>query len=289
MKFLLGSDPELMLMDTTSNQLRSAIPLIRGTKDHPQMVENGQVIHDNVNIEFGITPAATVEEWVERHRSVLLQMRAMLPPDIKMVVIASADFPASELEHPSAREFACDPDFDPYEMEMNFIEPGAADGTLRSCGGHIHIGHGDIAGEIQNVADVSKTMDVFLGLTSMVIDKDPSSARRRQLYGKAGAHRPKPYGVEYRAIGNFWVASPALTRLVYLLTRDGLEAWKNGHLKGIKWDAIRNIINNNDVNGASRAVNGFVRKLISNETSDALDLAIAAPLATDIEKEWNLV
>lgn len=51
--------------------------------------------------------------------------------------------------------------------------------------------------------DVVKAMDLFLGVPSVLMDE---GEERKQLYGKAGAHRPKPYGVEYRTLSNFWIA-----------------------------------------------------------------------------------
>jgi hypothetical protein len=54
------------------------------------------------------------------------------------------------------------------------------------------------------------------------------TALRRELYGKAGAFRPKPYGVEYRVLSNRWLNSEALIRWVYNqsqlgMARRGLE------------------------------------------------------------------
>jgi hypothetical protein len=50
-------------------------------------------------------------------------------------------------------------------------------------------------------------MDVYLALPSLFIDTDTF---RRTLYGKAGAHRLKQYGInavgaEYRTLGPWWV------------------------------------------------------------------------------------
>jgi len=47
-------------------------------------------------------------------------------------------------------------------------------------------------------------MDLYLGVPSVLMDK---GELRKQLYGKAGAYRMKPYGVEYRTLSNFWIFS----------------------------------------------------------------------------------
>jgi hypothetical protein len=56
---------------------------------------------------------------------------------------------------------------------------------------------------------------MFLGLWSVINDPD---TRRRQLYGKAGAIRFKPYGIEYRTLSNFWLADPKLIEKVWDMT-----------------------------------------------------------------------
>lgn len=286
MKFLLGSDPELMLINVDTNQLVSAIPFIDGKKDAPTKIPDGAVIHDNVNLEFGIDPADDEDSWVEKTGNVLQFISKMLPANLKMVVNACADFPQSELEHPEAREFACDPDFDPYSLDINYIAEDASGGTLRSCGGHVHIGSDIVAKNAESKIETAKVMDIFLGLPSLIVDKDPSSHRRRTLYGKAGAHRPKPYGVEYRSIGNFWIENPEYTRLVYKLVRDGLAAWEAGHLNAINWDRIRSAINSNDVKAARGAIEGLIKPLSGKDTSKLLDSCIKMK-RSDIYSGWG--
>ncbi|MCW8826503.1 MAG: hypothetical protein OQK78_08770, partial [Gammaproteobacteria bacterium] len=53
---------------------------------------------------------------------------------------------------------------------------------------------------------VVKAMDLYLGVPSVLIDPDND---RRELYGKAGAYRNKPYGLEYRTLSNFWIHTEA--------------------------------------------------------------------------------
>lgn len=287
MDFTLGSDPELMLFDKSTSTLRSAIPLLKGTKTAPVKIPGGVVIHDNVNAEFGITPAKTEDDWVDTTGVVLRCISQMLPRDVELRAIASADYPTEELLLPEAREFACDPDFDPYVYEINFVPDTAADETLRSCGGHIHIGADMVASSIDNQGDTAKAMDVFLGIPSLLLDKDPSSHRRRELYGKAGAHRPKTYGVEYRALGNFWVSHPKLARLMHRLTRDGLAAWENGHLEAIQWGLVRKTINNNLLDKAEKAIKGLIAPLLQQDSRELLATCLEMPQA-NLYDAWGL-
>lgn len=285
MDFLLGSDPELMLTDEDGN-LKSAIGIIDGTKEAPLPLNEGAAQYDNVNAEFNITPASSEDEWVERHRNVMSQLNSIVG-NLRLLVRASADFPRSELEHPFAKRFACDPDFNPYTMSVNIMTADASEGTLRSCGGHIHIGNNIIADDFDIQVDTVKVMDIFLGIPSLLLDKDPTSQRRRILYGKAGAHRPKPYGIEYRALGNFWLSHPVLTRLMYRLVRDGLDAYMAGHTSSINENAVRKTIDNGRIDRAEKAVKGLIVPLMREDTRELFISALELP-HSDIYTTWEL-
>ena len=89
-------------------------------------------------------------------------------------------------------------------------------------------------------------MDLFLGCPSIILDKDN---KRRELYGKAGAYRNKPYGVEYRTLSNFWLTSSKLMQWVYKRTAFALN-WvaDNSKNDAVEWDiytatAIQECIN----------------------------------------------
>lgn len=266
--FTLGSDPEVMLQ--RDGKLISAIRIISGTKYAPIQIKDGMVQHDNVNAEFGINPAETETQWVDRHRSVLSQLDTMVGADVRLLVRASDYFPESELDCEEAREFACDPDFNAYTCEMNYIDDEAGCATLRSCGGHIHLGVDGLGEDIDAQISAVKTMDIFLGIPSLLLDKDTTSHRRRELYGKAGAHRPKLYGVEYRSLGNFWVSHPKLTRLMWRLTRDSLKALSDGHLDEINGKAIRTTIDKALIDKAESAMKNLVIPLLRKDTRKLL-------------------
>lgn len=292
-KFVIGCDPELMIVDSKKN-LKSCIPLIKGSKHSPQKINKGAVLSDNVNFEFNTDPAETVDKFVETISTVLQQSVDLIGKGYDFIVRASADFPESELQDIRAREFGCEPDYNAWTMEENVIDSSAASENLRSAGGHIHIGATkytkflyDDMGKVRMI----KAMDAIPGIISILIDKDPTSALRRSLYGKAGSHRPKQYGVEYRAIGNFWVQSPVLVRLVYELTSvavDLVDAKKDAALiKKIGENNIINTINNSDMEMAESIYNKHLKSILGSDLVG--DIEKARSTNHDLYKEWGLI
>jgi len=199
---LIGCDPEAFVKDKTTGKIASAIGLIPGSKDNPHKITDlGHAIQtDNVMVEFCVPPTLDPKELYGSIQLCLGVINGMLPENLETVVVASADLDKKYLRNKQAKTFGCDPDYNVYTMEANIAPP--SDGTLRSAGGHIHIGY-----ENPNFSDnmkIVRAMDLFLGIPSILLDKD---TRRKQMYGKAGAYREKPYGVEYRVLSNFWIAS----------------------------------------------------------------------------------
>jgi hypothetical protein len=76
---------------------------------------------------------------------------------------------------------------------------------------------------------------------------------RKQLYGKAGAFRPKPYGAEYRVLSNFWVFDTKLTGWVY----DQLPRILLHGADPLDGKTIQACINNNDAKLAAKLVDKY--------------------------------
>lgn len=291
--FKIGCDPELMLVDS-SNKLKSCIPIVDGSKEAPKKVTKGAVLADNVSFEFNVDPATSAEEFVKNIKTVLIASTKLIQKhNVKFVVRASANFPASELKDPAAQKFGCEPDFDAWTVSQNFIDDSAASKSFRSAGGHIHIGSSkgsefllDFEGKIRMV----KCMDALVGIPSILIDKDSTSPARRELYGKAGCHRPKDYGVEYRALGNFWVRSPALTKLMYDLTNFAVqfcsEKKDDGLIKAIGSENIINTINKSNVKMAKEIYQEFLRPLYTEDINKQIENAIKDD--SDFYSSWGL-
>ena len=287
--YVAGADPELMLC-SPEGKLISAIPLIPGTKEEPTKVKCGAIQHDNVMAEFNVDPAASSEEFEHNTREVLRELIKFVAPN-RLLVRASANYPVDALSSEEAQIFGCDPDFDSWTLMMNEFDSTKASGRFRSAGGHFHIGYKDSTKEMLSdpygKIEVVKMLDIFQGVPSVLLDADPTAPKRRSLYGKAGAHRPKDYGVEYRALGNFWVRSPALLHLMYELANVAVELTLQGEsgrvIEAAGEKKVQKAINRSDKGGAGQIVDTVLRKylpphlqsLISNLAGHNADLYTA--------------
>jgi len=274
--FVAGADPELMLV-SPQGELVSAIGLVPGTKEKPAKVAGGGIQRDNVMAEFNVDPAATSEEFIHNIRTVLGELARVVAPNL-LTVRASASFPEQALDNDEARVFGCDPDFDSWTLSMNEIDGTAALASFRSAGGHFHVGKKEAVAEMLDdpygKVEVVKMLDVFLGIPSVILDPDPTSKARRALYGRAGAHRPKDYGVEYRALGNFWLRSPELVDLIYHLADRAvalcLEGESHKIVEAIGANRIQEIINTSN----KRKARNTIRRVLAHYLDDATTQAI---------------
>lgn len=245
MQVKLGCDPEAFLQ-TVTGQLKSSIGLIGGSKDCPLPIEalgDGYAVQeDNVAIEFNIPAAEGRSQFVSSIQATLEYLKHDVGQRYGLTFSqeSAASFPEEELQDPRALVFGCDPDFNAWTKDVN-PKPSAEDKTLRSCGGHVHIGYDK---KKATPIKVIRMMDLFCGVPSVLMDKGDL---RKQLYGKAGAFRDKSYGVEYRTLSNFWIFHPRLTEWVWDNTNRALSVAESSFaIKKADADAIQSCINNND-------------------------------------------
>lgn len=297
----IGTDPEFFLKQ--GEKYMSAIPHIKGSKHEPAKLPSGGTIQrDNVAVEFATVPAKDKGDFVHQIRESMKDALLMIPKDHILAVEPSAEFDEDQLDHPEAQEFGCDPDYNAWTVEMN-EKPWCGSSGFRSCGAHIHVGglnddgtpiEGlefllDFKGKIAMV----KGMDLFHGTVSATLDNSEAAIRRRELYGKAGSHRPTEYGVEYRVLSNYWMKTPTLVMLMDSMTRDVAELVGSGNLEAILAEVgeheLQNIINDGDVEAAQKIVNEYVKPHMSEESLDLLEMAIEAlPEAQDLKIAWGI-
>ena len=205
----IGHDAEVFV--SKHGTIADAIGLLGGTKESPLQVQQGALQEDNVLAELNIHPAGTADEFVDNTNVVMEVLKDMLPSGYDVVIQSSHHYEKEYLmgAHDQAMEFGCDPDYNCWTLEENDTSSPLT--TLRTAGGHVHIGFPDDVTLLEQVK-VMRMCDYLLGLPSVLLDTD---TERRNLYGSAGAYRPKPYGAEYRVLSNFWLKDECLMRWVH--------------------------------------------------------------------------
>lgn len=247
---LIGADPEFFVQESSvSDKIISVIGKLGGTKEKPLPVPKGGLQEDNVLAEININPAANVDEFIGNITTVRAELDSRLSPH-NSVVKTCHIFTNEELaEDYRALEMGCSPDYNCWTVDIN--DSPDPYNNLRTAGGHVHFGYENPTGD-KSLA-IARMADFYLGLPSILLDDD---GLRREMYGQAGACRPKAYGVEYRTLSNFWLKEERLIRWVYdqavrcVKEVDRLE----NLLSRCDSDLLQHTINTSNVEGAKALV-----------------------------------
>jgi hypothetical protein len=242
----IGADPEVFVQDKQGN-IVSAIGIVPGTKDKPFATKHGFIQRDNVLAEFNIDPADTPRGFTRNVINVLEDLEKLLNKEgLHYKILSSHVMKDVYLSHHEARRFGCEPDYNVWALDaIHQVNSGMA-GKLRTAGGHVHIGFSEKV-NIDCILATVKACDLFLGLPSVVMDKDK---KRRTLYGQAGHFRPKTYGVEYRTLSNFWLKSEEYMQWVYHSARKAYRLRYEYNLTESQFKTIENTINSGDADTA---------------------------------------
>jgi hypothetical protein len=227
MDIIIGCDPEVFVRNNRGYIPARVVAPNLGDKDNPTDFgddTNGQI--DGMALEFGITPTADPNVFVRRVQKALQHFDALatnMDASLAIVPVATFDFTQTWQVKPEDLELGCSPDFNAYSGRRNVIPKDVPTG-FRTAAGHIHIGWTSnqdpfSPGHLADCRDVIKQLDaMFMGtyLHPHVIME--LEIQRRRLYGKAGAFRPKSYGVEYRVPSNNWLKSAEAVYRAHQLT-----------------------------------------------------------------------
>jgi hypothetical protein len=220
---------------------------VPGTKKKPYRLKTGLIQKDNVALELNTVPATDVLSWERNFLELYGEADRLMNKRGFTIVNPVASFIFSEealKQDPDTLVFGCDRDYDAFEPTnpCKVIVPAEMSG-LRTFGGHVHIGHPNA---INYPELVCLACDLYLGLPSILFDQD---TLRRKLYGKASRYRPKPYGIEYRTLSNFWTKNTHFIKWVYRMAEMAAEnPFSIFELEGIvEFSKVVSAINNNDV------------------------------------------
>jgi hypothetical protein len=235
----LGCDPEFFL--ASKGELLGSEEVI--PKDGLKGNEGGGITRDGIQAEMQVSPFSCRQSGGYYITNLFQSLRGFLTKDAKKDYELDwnvlHEVPEKKLQALSkeSRVLGCAP-------SLNLYDPEAAPGVdgevypYRSAGGHIHIG---LVGGPPWSDEAKKTlialMDILVGNTAVLIDRDEGNIERRKVYGRAGEYRLPKHGVEYRSLSNFWLRHFTIFHLVFGLTRMAYSAVLKEYFSKAKQDS----------------------------------------------------
>lgn len=226
------------------------------------------VVRDGVQAELHPRPFACRASLAGELAAAFKTLRTHLASVNQMGISLASVVEVSKQELDSlseqSRVLGCQPSLNAYETASISVEPGC---QTRSAGGHIHIGLEDCKELFSIRTRLVPLLDVLLGNTAVLFDRDPQAAERRKLYGRAGEYRLPRYGVEYRTLSNFWLQAYPLMSLVMGLARLSTNVLASSVIgryqydtlkntsKLVTWDAESALLARVDLDAVQRAIN----------------------------------
>lgn len=243
-----GCDPEFFLMNAGNHHIVPSVGVFDGTKDEPYREEEWPTgfttQEDNVMLEISVQPTYDVQSAVHVLKTAMLQTKTLARhKGYKLNFKEHHAFRPEQLESPQAKQIGCEVDFDAYTGGKARNDLPKL-GTGRSAGGHIHLG-----GTFNCPPFVAAMFaDLFI-LCSSTSFLQRDTTPRQQWYGQPGIYRDKPYGIEYRTPGNWWLESDMKRKQVIMssfnllnfLTKTPADRL-NEIFKSVAWTDVRNII-----------------------------------------------
>lgn len=255
-----GSDPELFVVSKDNEMVPSQAVL---DKDTVMVKKDGFQIELNPNSHSCRQSSATYINYALQEAHRLAQAKGY-KLSFKVGHIVSDDV-WSKVSM-MLKRFGCNPTVNAHEK--NFKRVTGLRERFRAGGGHIHLGF-----TLKATSDVNKLvtlMDIMVGNTFVLLDRDPDNARRRKNYGRAGEYRLKSYGLEYRVLSNFWMKKYVLWSTATGLLRQAIEVFNmpklaDDLLSRVDIKKVRDAINNNDKDLAMENFMAFRQFILDNK------------------------
>ena len=202
-------------------------------------ISSSKCTMDGVQAELNPTPQTCRQSAGSEFRRLFQGMQSRLS-DRKVNITFKSLVELSEQDmqelSDEAKRFGCAPSIQLYTGKPSKITVDPAKYRKRSAGGHIHFGssmseydrHRPILEFTHAKPRLAvRILDIVLGNTMVMIDRDEGQVERRKVYGKAGEYRLPPHGLEYRTLSNFWLRNYQLMSMVYSWGRFGINIGAN--------------------------------------------------------------
>lgn len=259
----MGCDPELFI--NLNNKVIGSEKVL--VKD--KVKTNGdKITKDGVQVEFNPQPQ-TCRAYLGNHIKLsfidLVKMLQEKGMEINFNQVVTVSKKEMDSLSDKAREFGCAPSNNFYTGSVSVIGKDPKVYKKRSAGGHIHLGtsynidcdkEDFIVDELVLKPErIIPILDIIVGNTCVLLDRDKGNVERRKTYGRAGEYRvPDKARIEYRTLSNFWLRDYKLMSLVmglaryaYSIVRSDLDSIL---IKKVNMKDIQYAINKNSFNSA---------------------------------------
>lgn len=276
--FNLGCDPEFFFKRKQGNIVGAETVLPK----NGLRTDYGNIIIDGVQAE--LNPVAnTCRDLVANNiRTCFLSLNnALRGSDITCDFNRTIEISAIDLKAlaESSQTFGCAPSQSIYKDKIDIKAVNASEYRIRAAGGHIHLGHCDNPPlKKALVKDCKRTvamLDIIVGNTSVLVDRDAGNVERRKLYGRAGEYRLPAHGLEYRTLSNYWLMCKPLMSFAFgmarfagsLMADKDCDVYFDAFASKVKKSKIHKAINNNDFELAQENFNN-IETLITTLAAD---------------------
>lgn len=304
-----GADPEIFVVTgKTKKSLLPAFEFLPGKKKAVSVAGYGgpsSCYFDGFAAEFQIPSGGChsfVIDYIRTGLQGIHKAAKKRDPVAELTIQGSFAIPKKLLDDSEDDHvgLGCQPSLNAYD-DLPELPNDGRQLPIRFAGGHIHFGMARLTKE--RALSYVKGCDLLAGIGGVAIFADVDGPARRQFYGRAGEYRLPVHGLEYRVLSNAWLCHPSVTHLMFNLARVGLKVGGGGYAEklGLSTDQIRGIINNCDVRGARKWLNGnigLLEKLLTNDgcrsKKDTLKAIVNGGVGDvikdfhDVGKNWKL-
>lgn len=255
----LGCDPEFFF--TKKGKVIGSEKILTKKDNAVHAPGIGKIICDGVQAEINCN-SNVCRQILRSHLSTTfgaLYRELEKHPDVKVHFGTTVKVTKRHLNSLSdkSKNFGCLPSRSAASGKEESITMDASTYLYRSAGGHIHLGTTVAvpARVFKKPDQLVNLLDIIVGNTCVLIDRDQGNIERRKVYGKAGEYRLPSYGLEYRTLSNFWLRSYPLMSLVMNLCRTAvsiqaqsnrLHDYAKMFFSEINIEEVRQAINTND-------------------------------------------
>lgn len=228
-----GSDPEFFF--SPKGDGKDIIPSIKvlGKTHYPSANELNKIIVDGVQGEFNHSASVCRQSSAYHLHCAFNRLNVLLVNLRKEKKKVCMDFTSvvkvskKELNSLDVASigFGCSPSLNIYAGGTIPIDIDPLEYTYRSAGGHLHFGTNDydMKRVLKNHKIIIPLLDIMVGNTAVLMDREPLQEERRKYYGRAGEYRVTKYGVEYRVLSNFWLRNYTLFSFLTGVSRYALN------------------------------------------------------------------